>query len=266
MRSGKKGFTLIELLVVISIIALLLAILIPALGKAKKLAYNVVCRSRLKQWGMMFNMFTQANNNKFFEGYGTDDPREIWFLALEDMYGSDDEIRFCPQAKKPYPEGKNAFEAWTYLWRDDDFQIHTEHGSFCINGWVRNHSPNNVTRAYYWRSPDNVTRPYNVPLLGDGWWFQGLPYDEDDAPNSGNKLMPPPSNGARGQRNAYIGRYCIDRHYGKINMIFMDASAREVKLKELWTLKWHPQFNTANKYTPLGQVQQSDWPQWMQKY
>jgi prepilin-type N-terminal cleavage/methylation domain-containing protein len=53
-----RGFTLIELLMVISIIALLLALLMPALQRVKHQAKAVACQSNLRQWGLCFNMYT----------------------------------------------------------------------------------------------------------------------------------------------------------------------------------------------------------------
>ncbi len=60
----RSGFTLIELLVVIATIALLLAILMPALRKAKDAARRISCGSRLKQWGMAIQMYTGDNDGK----------------------------------------------------------------------------------------------------------------------------------------------------------------------------------------------------------
>lgn len=58
-----KAFTLIELLVVISIIALLMSIMMPALGKARQLAKNTICKTNLKQIGYAVALYAQDNNN-----------------------------------------------------------------------------------------------------------------------------------------------------------------------------------------------------------
>ncbi len=61
-----KGFTLIELLVVVSIIALLVAILVPALSEAREAAQNVVCQSNLHQIAIASGMYIDDNNEQFY--------------------------------------------------------------------------------------------------------------------------------------------------------------------------------------------------------
>lgn len=61
----KEGFTLVELLVVISVIALLLAIMLPFLRKAKEAAREVVCRSNLRGVGIGIQMYLQNNDDRF---------------------------------------------------------------------------------------------------------------------------------------------------------------------------------------------------------
>jgi prepilin-type N-terminal cleavage/methylation domain-containing protein len=63
-RINARGFTLIELLVVISIIAVLLAVLFPALQGARAHAQAAGCMANLRQWGLFYSMYVADNDGK----------------------------------------------------------------------------------------------------------------------------------------------------------------------------------------------------------
>ncbi len=125
--SKKKGFTLVELLVVIAIIALLMSILMPALARVRKQAKAVMCQTNLKQWGVCFSMYINANDGYFPEGYlgnhicgGEDASKLYWMEALRSCYGDEGDLRLCPSAPKTGTElglgefghNSSAFAAW----------------------------------------------------------------------------------------------------------------------------------------------------------
>ena len=60
--------------------------------------------------------------------------------------------------------------------------------------------------------------------------------------------------------------FCIDRHNGFVNHLFMDWSSRTVGVKELWKLKWHKDFEVDGPWTASGGVNPGDWPQWMRRF
>ena len=82
----RKGFTLIELLVVIAIIALLLAILTPALSRVKRYAKKVICLSNLRQIGTGVLVYAEEHNGFVPQNTGGDTP---WIIAFMPYLGGD---------------------------------------------------------------------------------------------------------------------------------------------------------------------------------
>jgi len=133
MTAKRKGFTLIELLVVISIIALLLAILMPSLTKVKKQAKAVACQANLRQWGLVLNFYTDDNNGYFMSGSGGS---HFEWMEPARPYYKEDEMRFCPMAKKNEEPGTDHWGSTFTTWETGDFV-----GSYGINEFLFNPNP-----------------------------------------------------------------------------------------------------------------------------
>ena len=85
---GAMAFTLIELLVVIAVIAILAALLLPALGAAKRKARSIKCLSNMRQWGIGLTLYMDSRRDVFpYEGNFSEDidegkNRQAWFNTV----------------------------------------------------------------------------------------------------------------------------------------------------------------------------------------
>ena len=233
----KKAFTLIELLVVIAIIALLMSMLMPALNRAKAQAKDAICLNNLHQWSIIWKMFTDDRGG-FFPGR---DGMVGWRETIREDYstGLSPKLWLCPMAAKTLQEGgRNPHLAWG----DQDFK-----GSYTSNLWASNDD----SKPGYWQSP-NVKGAGYAPVMACAQQGNMQCYPVDDpSPYEISVWTPGPQDELR--------RVCIKRHPPYyVNVLFMDWSTAKKTIKEVWTVRWHKNWDED-----LAECGLPDWPDWM---
>ncbi len=100
----KRAFTLVELLVVIAIIAILAAMLLPALSKSTAAAEGVSCNNNIKQLSLAWILYASDNGDLLVNNYGkpqTTSTRNTWANNVEDWGNSDDNTNLIYVTQTP---------------------------------------------------------------------------------------------------------------------------------------------------------------------
>ena len=206
----KHGFTLIELLVVIAIIAILAAILVPAVSRGLDAAKKTVCASNLRQLAIGMRGYSLDNNDLFPTNFVANQTQ--WSAEIIPYLGDEfsdamnpntpierRQVFFCPVALADHRSQVSPTQA---------------HGSYGMNSFVGA----NVAGTPQFpaaRTMMSVTNPTQRILLGDGkfiaqWWAANITFQAGGA-NDGQP---------------------DDVHKGEVNFAFIDGHVKPLRTEE----------------------------------
>jgi prepilin-type N-terminal cleavage/methylation domain-containing protein/prepilin-type processing-associated H-X9-DG protein len=229
--AGRRGFTLVELLVVIGIIAVLMALLLAALGGARRASRDVACISNLRQWGVAMQMYASANHGYLpRRGQGIQATKLVnrpqdWFNAVPPVVAMEPYCELAGAGRIPRPDGARS------IW-------------LCP-------SAVDLGGDYYWSYAMNMALSVEQANQNGGMSDKITGVGDTavmvlmaDAPGNYCSVIP----------SKYPGGYNPDaRHHGRVNLCFLDAHVASVTadyigigtgLVEQPDVRWHPPGNT----------------------